>query len=97
MDHTGDDSTVSVLFGNTWQDVNASVYAAVSAIVSSVVNGVDPSLAPRVRKAILGESRVNIAKISSGHSKADRPMRRPERQGGGKVIDNLRQNPRPVD
>jgi hypothetical protein len=53
MDHTGDDRTVSVLFGNTWQDVNASVYAAVSAIVSSVVNGVDPSLAPRVRKAIL--------------------------------------------
>ena len=53
MDHTGDDRTVSVLFGNTWQDVNASVYAAVSAIVSSVVNGVDPSLAPRVRKAML--------------------------------------------
>src|SRR5690606_36972428 len=38
-----------------------------------------------------------IAKIAGGNGEGDRPVRRAEGDGGSEVIDDLRQNPRPVD
>ena len=39
----------------------------------------------------------DVAEIAGRHGEGDRRARRAERDGGGEVVDDLRDDPRPVD
>ena len=62
-----------------------------------VLVGRDHQLLDRQPHLARDIAREDVAEIARRHGKADGTMRRAQRQGGREIIDDLRQNPRPVD
>ncbi len=66
--------------------------------VQDVVDvGRDDEALDRQPHPLCGVARKNVAEIAGGHGEGDRPVRRAERDRGGEVVDDLRDDAAPVD